>query len=111
MDPMLDLWAEVESTPSPSDLRGTSTAQPDTDVLGAIEELFDEAYSSVETEIDEFNIPTADGHSTLVLLSRHCGTSRNTRLFAFEPTPTGDQSQTALGRDGTASSQFRNLRG
>ncbi len=65
MDPVLELWVDVQTTPVIIRLRGTIDGQTGTNVREVVEELLHEGYSSIAMEIDELEQPAAAGYSAL----------------------------------------------
>lgn len=65
MDPVLELWVDVQTTPVIIRLRGIIDGQTGTNVRGVVEELLHEGYSSIAMEIDELEQPAAPGYSAL----------------------------------------------
>lgn len=65
MDPVLELWVDVQTTPVIIRLRGTIDGQTGTNVRRVVEELLDEGYNSIAIEIDELEQPSAVAYSAL----------------------------------------------
>jgi len=68
MDPVLELWVDVEHTPAIIRLRGTIDGTTGTNVRGVVEELLTQGYSSITMEVDELELPVVAGYSALIAI-------------------------------------------
>ena len=70
MDPVLELWIDVKSTPVRVRLAGVLNNDTCRSVRSVIEELLDDGHRDLAVQIEELKLPDAAGFSSLVAIQR-----------------------------------------
>lgn len=70
MDPVLELWIDVETSPVTVRLAGVLDRRTCRNVEKVIEELLEEGYRHLQMLIDELDVPDAAGLFALVNIER-----------------------------------------